>query len=214
MRSKILGLLALGLLAGPISAQAGVITQAISATASSTFAPYEPAAAINQSGLNSNYVSGVTGFGTFAATATHADLNIADGAKGWFNNGGSTATFTMDFGASILLQRLALWTDVANINNINAFDVLLSDDVAFGTFVNAGSFAAVNDLNNPTLGQVFDFADGVARYLRLDIKSGHGGAFVGFAEAAAETSVPEPGTLALLGLGLAGLGLSRRRKAN
>jgi hypothetical protein len=107
---------------------------------------------------------------------------------------------------------LALWTDVSNSNNINAFDDLLSDEIAFGTFVNAGSFAAANDPNNPTLAQVFDFADGVERYLRLDIKSNHGGGFVGFAEVAAETSVPEPGTLALLCRGLAGLGLSRRRR--
>lgn len=97
MKSKIPGLLAVGLPVAPISAQAGVITRASSATASSSFAPHTPAAATNQSGLNSNYVSGVTGFDAFVATGTHADINIAAGAKGWFNDGSSmTATFTMD----------------------------------------------------------------------------------------------------------------------
>ena len=43
--------------------------------------------------------------------------------------------------------------------------------------------------------------------------SGWNAAPGGYVEAIKYSSVPEPGTLALLGLGLAGLGLSRRRKA-
>lgn len=197
------------------TAQAGVVLQASSATASSTFAPYSPAAATNQFGLNTGYVSGVTDFNTYTATATHADISIAAGAQGWFNNGGQTAVFTMDFGASVLLQRLALWSDVNNGNNVNRFDVLLSDDVNFGVFVNAGSFAAANDPNDPTIAQVFDFTDVTARYLRLDIHSNHGGDFIGFAEAAVETSqaaVPEPAALGLALLALAGAAAARRTR--
>ncbi|HTD89345.1 MAG TPA: PEP-CTERM sorting domain-containing protein [Burkholderiales bacterium] len=193
---------------------AGVILQATSATASSTFSGYSAAKATNQQGLTVGYVSGVTDFDTYVATATHSDPSLATGGLAWFNNGGSTSTFDMDFGAATLLQRLVLWTDVSNPNNINGFDVLLSNDPTFGSFINAGSFNATDDPNNPTIAQVFDFADASARYLRLNITSNYGGPFTGFAEAAVETSavIPEPASLVLLGLGLFALGFSHRKK--
>lgn len=204
------------LLASAMS-NAGVILQATSATASSTFPGYSPEKAINQQGLSAGYVSGVTDFDTYVATATHVDLSLGTGGLGWFNNfDGPTSTFTMDFGSSQLLQRLVLWTDVLNPNNINGFRVLLSDDPTFATGTDGGSFNALNDPNNPTLAQVFDFTDTTARYLRIDITSNFGGSAVGFAEAAVETSanqVPEPGVLALLGFGLLGFAVSRRKHA-
>lgn len=97
----------------------------------------------------------------------------------------------------------------------------------FPVGVQAGSYAVTIDLTDPlsfTAGFLNNFGGGTVAgaeaallagfddgkaYFNIHTSAFPGGEIRGFLQ---RSSVPEPGTLALLGLGLAGLAVSRRRK--
>lgn len=167
---------------------------------------------INQSGLSAGYVSGVTDFASYTATTTGVGLAGA-GFTGTESNG--PQQFTFDLGSSTLIDAIAIWQS-GSVGSVATFELYADDDGDFSNGVGAlllGSTALASQVTNA---QVFNFAAVSTRFVHLNgLSSLQPPDYYGLNEVIfnGANSVPEPGSIVLLGLGLAGLGASRRRAA-
>jgi PEP-CTERM motif len=180
MKAKILGLLAVGLLAGPMAAVAVPLTWT----------------------LNGTFIGGGTASGSFVYDADGA------GFLGIALTTSSGRTYTQFQGAGtqgLVFLQSGVTAGVSTI-------ALNLQGISLSLLTNSGGILQVNPIGG--------FA-GFAEFRCLSGTGCRGGAGSGITnwEPGASTltsiaaSVPEPGTLALLGLGLVGLSVSSRRKA-
>ena len=204
----------------PQVASAGVIVSPVAVTASVSFPDTTfgtPNNLINQGGLASSFVSGVTDFTTYMASSPQ-HTSQSPGAE-WFTPFGATsAILTFNLGSVLAISDVAAWVDefwgAGNINVLTSLDGL--------SYSSVGSFAPTDWATNVTSygADVFSFSPSSAQYVQLvlsgcpqPLSSAGGGCGMGeVAFNSVANIVPEPGTMALLGLGLLGFAATRRRE--
>lgn len=147
-----------------------------------------------------------------------SDLDTdTDNLEGSLNgNPNSDEVLFFNFGSIVNLLEVTLnagddpgHQDLFDADATDVFDIFLSSDgLNYSSIFNANTA--------PTAGELLTLPGGgvTGQYFAVAHvgPTAANGSVGGYIEKVEYASIPEPGTLALLGLGLAGLGLSRRRK--
>ena len=149
-------------------ARADVIIRAVGVVASSSDPATPPEHAIDQSGLTSNYASGVTDFDAYIASNPLHDWRFQYEcfSQEDLASDSTSATLTFDLGSVVTINRIALWNE--EFAGIAGFDLLMSADGRSYTTVLTGIAPTDNPLDAFYPADVYAFRDHGARFVRID----------------------------------------------